>query len=149
MTKRRATPALLALLVPSVIASFFLVAAVRTASAHEFKLESLMNGFVKVEPDELHLVIRLPLHITRTIRFPVKGAEIDLANAGPAIERVLEGVGHDVLLWEDSRLLVPKTAAGRLSLPSDRSFEHYPDAVAHVARKPAPDTGIYVDQGYF
>jgi hypothetical protein len=149
MTNRRAIPAPLALFVPSVIASCFLVAAVRQASAHEFKLESLMNGFVKVEPDELHLVIRLPLHITKTIRFPVKGAEIDLPNAGPAIERVLEGVGHDVQLWEDSRLLVPKTAVGRLSLPSDRSFEHYADAVGHVAQKPAPDTGIFVDQGYF
>jgi len=149
MTNRRAIPAPLALFVPSAIAACFLVAAVRTASAHEFKLESLMNAFVKVEPNELHLVIRLPLHITKTIRFPTKGAEIDLANAGPAIERVLEGVGHDVLLWEDSRLLVPKTAVGRLSLPSDRSFEHYADAVGHVAQKPAPDTGIFVDQGYF
>ncbi len=148
MTNRRAIPAPLALFVPSAIAACFLVAAVRTADAHEFKLESLMNAFAKVEPNELHLVIRLPLHITKTIRFPTKGAEIDLANAGPAIERALEGVGHDVLLWEDSRLLVPKSAVGRLSLPSDRSFEHYGDAVAHVAQKPAPDTGIYVDQGY-
>jgi len=148
MTNRRAIPAPLALFVPSAIAACFLVAAVRTASAHEFKLESLMNAFVKIEPNELHLVIRLPLHITKTIRFPTKGAEIDLANAGPAIERALEGVGHDVLLWENSRLLAPKSAVGRLSLPSDRSFEHYADAVAHVAQKPAPDTGIYVDQGY-
>src|SRR3989442_5500562 len=114
MTNHRAIRAPLAFFV---VASCFLAAAVRQASAHEFKLESLMNGFVKVEPDELHLVIRLPLHVTKTIRFPVKGAEIDLANAGPAIERALEGVGHDVLLWEDSRLLVPKSAVGRLSLP--------------------------------
>jgi hypothetical protein len=148
MTYRRAIPARLALFVPCVIASCFLVAAARTASAHEFKLESLMNAFVEVEPTEVHLVIRLPLHITKTIRFPTKGAEIDLAKAGPAIERVLDGVGHDVLLWEDGRLLAPKSAVGRLSLPSDRSFEHYTDAVAHVAQQPAPDTGIYVDQGY-
>ena len=149
MTNRRPRPAPLAVFASSVLASCFLVAAVGTASAHEFKLESLMNGFVKVEPDELHLLIRLPLHVTKTIRFPVKGATIDLANAGPAVERVLEGVGHDVLIWEDGRLLVPKTAVGRLSLPSDRSFADYAVAVAHLAQKPAPDTGIYVDQGYF
>jgi hypothetical protein len=121
---------------------------VGVADAHEFKLESLMNAFVKVEPNELHLVIRLPLHITRTIRFPVKGAEIDLANAGPALQRMLQGIEHDVQLWEDDRRLVATSAIGRLSLPSDRSFEHYEDAVAHLMQQPAPDTGIYVDQGY-
>ena len=148
MTLRRAIPTSLALVLPSAIAVCLLVAAVRPANAHEFKLESLMNAFVKVEPQELHLVIRLPLHITRTIRFPVKGAEIDLANAGPAIQRVAEAVGHDVMIWEETRLLVPKSALGRVSLPSDRSFDSYQDAVAHVAQPPAPDASIYVDQGY-
>jgi hypothetical protein len=148
MTLRRRIPTAPALVLATAIAAGIVVMSIPPASAHEFKLESLMNAFVKVEPNELHLVIRLPLHITKTIRFPVKGAEIDLANAGPALERALEGVGHDVLLWEDRRPLIPKSAVGRLSLPSDRSFEHYADAVAHVAQKPAPDTGIYVDQGY-
>jgi hypothetical protein len=148
MTNCRAIPTSLAIFAPPAISLCLLVATVRPASAHEFKLESLMNAFVKVDDQELHLVIRLPLHITRTIRFPVKGAEIDLANAGPAIQRVTEAVGHDVMIWEDERLLVPKSGLGRLSLPSDRSFESYQDAVAHVAQPPAPDAGIYVDQGY-
>ena len=148
MTSCRAIPTSLALVLPPAIAVCLLVAAVRPANAHEFKLESLMNAFVKVEDQELHLVIRLPLHITRTVRFPVKGAEIDLANAGPATQRVADAVGHDIMIWEDMRLLVPKSALGRLSLPSDRSFDSYQDAVAHVAQPPAPDAGIYVDQGY-
>ena len=135
MTGRRGIPAAL-----------FLVAA--TASAHEFKLESLMNAFVKLDPREAHLVIRLPLHVTRTVKFPGNGAVIDLANAGPAMQRALEALGHDVTLWEDGRLLVAASAIGRLSLPSDRSFERYEDAVAHVAQQPALDTGIYLDQGY-
>src|SRR5258708_25511903 len=125
-----------------------LVATLRPASAHEFKLESLMNAFVKVEPREAHLVIRLPLHVTRTIRFPENGAVIDLANVGPAMQRALEALGHDVTLWEADRPLLPASAIGRLSLPSDRSFDSYEDAVAHVAQPPAPDTAIYVDQGY-
>jgi hypothetical protein len=124
------------------------VATLRPAIAHEFKLESLMNAFVKVEARQAHLVIRLPLHVAKTIKFPAKGAEIDLANAGPAIQRALEALGHGVVLWEDDRMLVPASAIGRLSLPSDRSFERYEDAVEHVARPPASDTSIYVDQGY-
>jgi len=148
MTRRLGFPAAFALTVPAAVAAGAILLQTRTADAHEFKLESLMNAFVKVEDQELHLVIRLPLHITRTIRFPVKGAEIDLANAGPTVQRVADAVGHDVMLWEDDRQLVPRSAAGRLSLPSDRSFDSYPDAVAHVAQQPAPGTGIYVDQGY-
>src|ERR1700737_1742960 len=148
MTNCRAIPTSLAILAPTAISLCLLVVDVRPANAHEFKLESWMNAFAKVEPQELHLVIRLPLHVTKTIPFPTKGAEIDLARAGPATDRVVEAVGHDVMLWEDQRLLIPKSAVGRLSLPSDRSFDSYPDAVAHVAQPPAPDAGIFVDQGY-
>jgi len=118
------------------------------ASAHEFSLESLMNAFVKVEQREAHLVIRLPLHVTHTVRFPVKGVQIDLANSGPTIQRALDALGKDIVLYEDGRPLTPSSAIGRLSLPSDRSFERYETATKHVAESPAPDTGIYVDQGY-
>src|SRR5438445_8155802 len=123
MTRRPGIRTLLALLIPTAIASGLLIATVRTASAHEFKLESLMNAFVKIESREAHLVIRLPLHVTQTVRFPVRGAEIDLANAGPALQRALGALSHDVSLLEDDRLLVPQNAIGRLSLPSDRSFQ--------------------------
>src|SRR6266403_1200759 len=123
MTRRRATPTLQAVFVPPVIAFCLLAAAASPASAHEFKLESLMNSFVKIEQHQAHLVIRVPLHVTGTVRLPVKGAQIDLANAGPAIQRLLEAVSHDVVLWEDGRPLVPSSATGRLSLPSNRSFE--------------------------
>src|SRR4051812_25996998 len=116
--------------------------------AHEFKLESLMNGFVKLEAQKAHLVIRLPLHITRTIKFPVNGALIDVANSGPALQQALDGLGQDITLWEDGEPLVPLSAIGRLSLPSDRSFERYETAAAHVAKPAEADVGIYVEQGY-
>src|SRR5260370_4140672 len=66
-----------------------LVAPLRPASAHELKLESLMNAFVKVEPREAHLVIPLPLHVTTTSRCPQHGAPIDVANVRPARQRPL------------------------------------------------------------
>jgi HupE/UreJ protein len=146
MTRRRAKPTPHPGFVP--LALCLLIAAAGPASAHEFKLESLMNSFVKIEQQQAHLVIRVPLHVTRTVRLPVKGAQIDLASAGPAIQRLLEALSHDVVLWEDGRPLVPASAIGRLSLPSDRSFERYEGAVAHIAQPPAPDEGIYIDQGY-
>jgi hypothetical protein len=118
------------------------------ASAHEFKMESLINAFVKVDAHELHLVVRLPMHVTKSIPFPARGAEIDVARAGPALQRIVEGVGHDLVLWENGRRLVPKSGTARVSLPSDHSFLHYDAAVAHVAEPVDPNLGVYVDQGY-
>ena len=119
------------------------------ARSHEFTLESVMNAFVVIEPREAHLVIRLPLHLLKTVNLPLTGRELDLANAEPAIQRALGALGRDITLSEDGRRLVPSSAIGRLSLPSDRSFDRYEEAVSHVARPVAPGTSIYADQGYF
>src|SRR5262249_46457696 len=118
------------------------------ARSHEFALESVISSFVKVEPHELHLVIRTPLHVISPARFPLRGREIDLANAEPAIQRALALLKRDLSLWENGRLLESVSAVGRLSLPSDRSFQRYEEAVQHVAER-APDLSIYSDQGYF
>ncbi|HTO99302.1 MAG TPA: HupE/UreJ family protein, partial [Myxococcales bacterium] len=119
------------------------------ALAHEFKLDSVITSFVKLDPGQAHLVVRLPLHLTRTIKIPVKGVWIDLDTSGPALEKLLAGLGHDITLFEDGRALSPRSAVGRFSLPSDRSFREYETAVEHVARPPEPDTQIFIDQGYF
>src|SRR6267142_2574807 len=149
MTGRRATPTPLASLVPAALAACLVLAAVVPAAAHEFKLDSLINAFVKFEPGRAHLVVRLPLHVTRTIKFPVKGAVIDLAQAGPALQQALSALGNDITLYEDGNPLPVETAVGRLSLPSDRSFESYERAVEHVSRPPEADSDIFIDQGYF
>ncbi len=120
----------------------------RPAGAHEFALESVASAFVKIEPRELRLVVRVPLHALKTINFPMRGRELDLANAGPAIQQALAGIARDITIWEDDRALVTSSAVGRLSLPSDRSWETYEGAAAHVARPVAPGTVIYFEQGY-
>ena len=116
--------------------------------AHEFSLESVMNGFVKLEPREAHLVVRVPLHVLKAVRFPLEGREIVLARADPDIHQALAVLGRDVSLFEDGHVLVPVGAVGRLSLPSDRSFDRYEDAVAHVSRVVPAAASIYADQGY-
>src|SRR6266496_2567138 len=119
------------------------------ARSHEFALESVMNAFLTIEPREAHLVIRLPLHLLKTVNLPLTGRELDLANAEPAIQRALGALGRDITVSEDGRPLVPSSAIARLSLPSDRSFDRYEEALSHVARPVAPGTSIYADQGYF
>jgi hydrogenase/urease accessory protein HupE len=116
--------------------------------AHEFKLDAVINAFVKVEPGEAQLVIRAPLYLFKSVKFPVAGAEIDVNNSAPAVERALAAIQQDITLFENERPLVASHATGRLSLPSDRSFESYEQAASHVSEPLERGTGIYIDQGY-
>jgi HupE/UreJ protein len=133
---------------PSLALAACAVLAAGPARAHEFKLESVMTGFVVVEPAELHLVVRLPLHVVGTVKLPLQGRQIDLARADPAVGEALKALASAITLWEEGRTLVPSGAVGRLALPSDRSFDTYQDAVAGIARPLPPGTVIYADQGY-
>ncbi|HET7763570.1 MAG TPA: HupE/UreJ family protein [Burkholderiales bacterium] len=118
------------------------------AYAHEFKLDAVINAFVKIEPDDAQLVVRVPLYLFKSARFPVNNIEIDVDKSGPALERALAAIQQDITLTENDRPLAASHAAGRLSLPSDRSFESYEQATRHVAEPLERGTGIYIDQGY-
>ncbi len=148
MTARRAMPHVALSLLMPVAFALALAVVPHPARAHEFALESLMNAFVKIEPREAQFLVRVPLHVLRSAKFPTTGREIDLANADAAIQRAVAQLGREITIWEGGQPLVPSSANGRLTLPSDRSFESYQDAVAHVARPVTPGTTIYADQGY-
>src|SRR5712671_4859487 len=93
--------------------------------AHEFKLDAVINAFVKIEPDEAQLVVRAPLYLFKSAKFPLNNVEIDIDKSAPAIERALAAIQQDITVFEDGRPLVASSATGRLALPSDRSFETY------------------------
>jgi HupE / UreJ protein len=123
-------------------------ACAQVARAHEFKLDAVINAFVKIEPNEAQLVVRAPLYLFKSTKFPSKNAEIDLDQSGPALERAIAAYEHSLTLFEDGRPLVASHAIARLSLPSDRAFSSYEQASSDVAQPLDPDTKIYVDQGY-
>jgi len=116
--------------------------------AHEFKLDAVINEFVTVEPGQAHVVVRVPLYLFPSAKFPVKNVEIDVPRTGAAMERALAAIQQDVALFEGGRRLSASTATGRLSLPSDRSFQTYGEALRHIAEPVAQDMQIYIDQGY-
>jgi len=120
----------------------------QVARAHEFKLDAVINAFVKIEPGEATLVMRAPLYLFKSVKFPVNNIEIDIDKSAPAVERSLAAIQHDITLFENDRPLVASHATGRLSLPSDRSFESYEQASNHVAEPLERGTSIYIDQGY-
>jgi len=118
------------------------------AQAHEFKLDAVINAFVKIEPGRAELVVRAPLYLFKSARFPVAGVEVDVGQSAPAIERSLLAIQKDVTLFENDRPLAASGATARLSLPSDRSFESYEQASRHIGEPLEPDTHIFIDQGY-
>jgi hypothetical protein len=118
------------------------------ALAHEFKLDAVINAFVKIDPGEAQLVVRAPLYLFKSVRFPVNNIEIDVDKSAPALERALAAIQQDITLFENDRPLAASHATGRLSLPSDRSFETYEQASSHVAEPLERGTSIYIDQGY-
>jgi hypothetical protein len=120
----------------------------QAAQAHEFKLDAVINAFVRIEPTQAELVVRVPLYLFKSAKFPVNNVEIDVDKSAPAVQRALAAIKQDITLYENERPLVASHDAGRLSLPSDRSFESYDQALTHVADPVERGTVIYVDQGY-
>src|ERR1700692_5047814 len=92
------------------------------APAHKFKLDAVINTFVKIDPGEAQLVVRVPLYLFKSAKFPVNNVEIDVDKSAPAIERALAAIQQDVTLFENDQQLGALHATGRLSLPSDPSF---------------------------
>ena len=120
------------------------------AVAHDIPNDVVVQAFVKPQGDRLHLLVRVPLKAMRDINFPERGpGYLDLAR----VNEVLPGAAT---LWitdfievyeNDTRLAKPQIVATRISLPSDRSFVSYEDAIAHVNAPPlSNDTNVYWDQ---
>ncbi len=116
-------------------AATLLGAAPARPSAHEIPADVLVRAFVKPEGTRLRLLIRVPLEAMRDIEFPTTGpGYLDIAAAGPTIRDAAQLWISDYLaLFEDGDPLPTGEIVGvRVSLPSDRSFGAYEDALAHV-----------------
>jgi hypothetical protein len=119
------------------------------ASAHDLPLDRMMNAFVKIEPRQADLVMRVPLDLLHAVPFPLEqGGRYNLAASGPAVQTALKALASDLAVWENGVRLAPSSAVGHLAPLSDRSFEDYDQAVAGVTEPLAPDTQISVDLGY-
>ncbi len=120
-------------------------------AAHDLPASVVVHAFVKPEGQRLRLLVRVPLEAMRDIDYPTRGPEglLDLT-------RIDSALADAVALWlapafrvqEDSATLAPpRLVAARISLPSDRSFVSYEQALAHLLG-PAldADTRIFWNQ---
>ncbi len=119
--------------------------------AHEIAADVTVQAFLRPEGARLQLLVRVPLGAMRDVDFPRRGpGYLDLAQAEPSLRHAARLWVADALeVFEDeARLGEPRVVSVRVSLPSDRSFAAWGDALAHVTGPPLPGgTELYWNQG--
>jgi hypothetical protein len=130
------------------LAAAFVLAMPTFAGAHDIPADVTIQAFLKPEGHRLRLLVRVPLEALRDLSVPTRPGN----NAGPVgvvdlarLQPLLAGaatvwVGQNVDLYEnDSPLPATSLLDLRVSLPTDRSFGSYDDALRHVTGPPLPD----------
>jgi hypothetical protein len=119
------------------------------AEAHDIPNDLTVQAFLKPDGQTLRLLVRVPLRAIRDVDFPSRGKEgfIDLERTEPLLpDAATLWISDFVGLYEgDVALPKPRVAAVRLSLPSDRSFGSYEEALASV-NGPKLATDVFWDQ---
>ena len=105
------------------------------AHAHEIPNDVKVQAFVRPDGQRLQLLVRVPLLAMREVDFPQRGPGfLDLARADAALRNAATlWIADNIELYEgDARLSYPKVVEARVSLPSDKSFGSYEEALAHT-----------------
>ena len=136
--------------IAALVAALILTPQLRTG-AHDIPNDVTVQAFLKPEGQRLHLLVRVPLRACRDVDFPTRGpGYLDLARADASLrDAATLWISDNVELYEgDTRLSAPLVTATRVSLESERFFESYDAALAHVtgARLPG-ETDLYWNQG--
>jgi hypothetical protein len=123
------------------------------ARAHEIPASLVVQAFVRPQGESLRLVARVPLAAMRDVEFPLTAAGLlDIARGDQILrDAAMLWLARDIEVYEENvRLGVPRIAAVRVSLPSDRSFASFDTAVAHLTGPPlAADTAVIWNQALF
>ena len=109
------------------------------AVAHEIPPSVTVLAFVKPEAHRLRVILRVPLEAMRDVDFPLRGpGYLDIQRATPLLANAARVwlAGYLSLYEGDARLVSATIAAARVSLPSDRSFATYEQALAHLTEAP-------------
>ena len=139
-------------LIRLIVVSLLLAAAGSRLVAHEVPNEVTVQAFVRPQGQTLTLVMRAPLKSMRDIDIPTT------ANGFLDFSRVDKALNDAAVLWirdfvevyeNGQRLTTPLITATRASLPGDRSFATYDQAMAYITTGPrlGAETQIYWEQG--
>lgn len=120
-------------------------------AAHEVPTDVTVHAYVRPEGTTLRYLVRIPMEAVRDVEFPLRGpGYLDLEAAEPYLSDAARlWIADYVEFYEDRRRLPdPEIVATRVSLPSNRAFTSYEEALAHVTGPPlAVETQLYWEQG--
>jgi hypothetical protein len=114
-----------------------------SAAGHDIPTDASVNLFLRAEGERLQLLVRVPLRTIRDIVFPERErGYLDVERLVPLLpDAAALWLGGFVEIYADgSRLAAPNVAATQISLPSDRSFLSFEQALGHVTG-PKPSSG--------
>jgi hypothetical protein len=120
-------------------------------AAHDIPNDVRVQAFVKPSGQRLQLLVRVPLAAMGEVDFPRRGpGYLDLARADASLRNAATlWISDNIELYEgEDRLNDPRLVEVRVSLPSDKSFGSYEDALAHVTGPRLPNRlELYWNQG--
>jgi len=117
------------------------------ADAHDIPADVTIQAFLKPEGHRLRLLVRVPLEALRDLSVPTRpgtagaGSLVDLARLQPLLAGAATvWVAQNIDLYENDAPLPGTSLLDlRVSLPTDRSFGSYNDALRHVTGPALPD----------
>ena len=136
----------------SVWVGLVLAAIAGPAAAHDMPGELRMHAFVKPEGERLRVLVRVPLDLLLNLDLPKRGGPgfIDLAHVESKFPVAITATTKGLEFFEDGKALARSHGQGRISLPSDKSFESFDTALASVQGPKLPEsTDVFWNQGYF
>ena len=117
------------------------------AHAHDIPSQARLHAFIKPENNRLELLVRAPMQAMQEIEFPTRGpGYLEVSRADDSLRGAAKVWLIDLIdVYENGvRLPAPEIAAVRVTLPSDKSFETFETARAHVnGPKLADDLDLY------
>ncbi len=121
------------------------------ANGSDLPPQIVVQGFVKPDDGRLELLVRIPLVLLGSFGFPKRGpGYLDLAQIDDRLREAAAATARQIEFFEDGRRLTPTLGERRIALLSDRSFQSYATARAHLEGPRLPnDTDLYWNQGFF
>lgn len=120
------------------------------ASVHEIPSDVTIQAIIKPDGNRLLVLVRAPLRAMRDIEFPLSGpGYLDIGLADQSLkDAAILWLGDNLELYEgDVRLSEGRLVTALASIPSDRSFGTFEDALAHVTGPRLPEsTQLYWQQ---
>ena len=119
-------------------------------AAHDIVSDVVVQAFIKPDGDRLRVLVRVPLAAMRDTTFPTRPPGfLEISKA----DSVLRSAAQTWLVsgftaFENERgLPSPQLGRVRVSLPSDRAFASFAEALAHLSAPPLPDSSdLYWNQ---